>query len=130
MLEGRALPPTELLFFMTERGSVPVLDWLTRLDARDPRAADKCVARLERLGAFGHELRRPEADHLQDGLFELRVRHGTVNYRMIYFFHGRHTAVLVEGLIKKDRVPAAAIARSLRRRLVFERDPNAHTHTR
>ncbi|MHC4134037.1 MAG: type II toxin-antitoxin system RelE/ParE family toxin [Planctomycetota bacterium] len=90
---------------MDDRGNVPVLDWLTRLDARDPRAADKCAARLERLAALGHELRRPEADYLQDELFELRVRHGTVNYRMIYFFHGKHTAVLVEGVIKKDRAP-------------------------
>ena len=124
------MPPTELLFYMDQRGNVPVLDWLTRLDARDPRAADKCAARLERLAALGHELRRPEADYLGDGLFELRARHGTVNYRMIYFFHGKHTAVLVEGLVKKDRVPTAAMARSLRRKLVFERDPSAHTYTR
>lgn len=124
------MPPTELLFFMDERGNAPVLDWLTRLNAKDSRAADKCTARLERLAALGHELRRPEADYLQHGLFELRVRHGTVNYRMIYFFRGRHTAVLVEGLIKKDRVPAAAVARALRRKQDFERDPTMHTYMR
>jgi phage-related protein len=130
MLEGRALPPTELLFFMDERGRAPVLDWLVRLDARDPRAADKCTARLKRLAALGHELRRPETDYLQDGLFGLRARHGRIHYRMIYFFHGKHTAVLVEGVTKKGRVPAAAVARALRRKLEFARDPAAHTYAR
>jgi len=31
---------------------------------------------------------------LKDGIYELRVRKGRVNYRTLYFFHGRNLAVL------------------------------------
>jgi hypothetical protein len=34
-------------------------------------------------------LRRPHADYLEDGIYELRWRNGTVQYRILYFFHGR-----------------------------------------
>ena len=105
--------------------------WYLNIDIFwEGRARGRQAARLERLAVLGHELRRPEADYLRNGLFELRVRHGTVNDRMIYFFHGKHTAVLVEGLVKKDRVPTATLARALRRKQDFERDPTAHTYTR
>lgn len=53
------------------------------------KALDKCRVRIERLRDLGHELRRPEADLLRDGIYELRVRLGTLNYRMLYFFHGQ-----------------------------------------
>lgn len=75
-----------------------MLDWMESLPKR---ALDKCLVRIERLRDLGHELRRPEADLLRDGIYELRVRLGTVNYRMLYFFHGRMAAVLAHGLIKK-----------------------------
>jgi phage-related protein len=79
-----------------------VLDWL---DSLPKRALDKCLVRIERLRDLGHELRRPEADLLRDGIYELRVRLGTVNYRLLYFFHGRIAAVLAHGLIKENEVP-------------------------
>ena len=44
------------------------------------------VARVQRLAELGHELRRPEGDHLRDGIYELRAR---LNYRLPYFFHGQ-----------------------------------------
>ena len=53
------------------------------------KAQDKCRIKIERLQELGHELRRPEADYLRDGIYELRVRLQSVNYRMLYFFHGR-----------------------------------------
>jgi DNA-binding XRE family transcriptional regulator len=46
----------------------------------------KCAVRIRRLADLGHELRRPEADLLRDGICELRARLGTVNYRILYFF--------------------------------------------
>jgi hypothetical protein len=36
----------------------------------------QCYLRLERLREMGHELRRPEADFLRDGIYELRVSLG------------------------------------------------------
>jgi putative component of toxin-antitoxin plasmid stabilization module len=82
------MPRTELVFFKEVDGTVPVRDWLLELRQRRPRAFAKCVARLDRLIELGFELRRPEADMLRDGIYELRAREGRVNYRILYFFHG------------------------------------------
>jgi len=77
---------------------------------------------------LGHELRRPEADFLRDGIYELRIRVGRVHYRVLYFFDGQGRAVLVQGLVKEGKVPAEEIDRAIRRKRAFERKPDNHTH--
>jgi len=66
----------------------------------------KCQAAISRLALLGHELRRPEADLLRDGIYELRARLGSVNYRLLYFFHGQTVSVIAHGLTKEAAVPA------------------------
>ena len=78
------MPATEVILFSAADGSVPVLAWLDQLPAK---AQDKCIVKIERLAARGHELRRPEADYLRDGIYELRVSLQGVRYRILYFFH-------------------------------------------
>jgi phage-related protein len=78
------MPKTTAVFYQEGPKMVPVLDWL---DSLPKKALDKCRVRIERLRDLGHELRRPEADLLREGIYELRVRLGTVNYLMLYFFH-------------------------------------------
>lgn len=82
------VPQTELYFFKDDAGKAPVGEWLRELRRKQRRAYAKCVARIDTLASLGHELRRPMADYLRDGVYELRVRHGHVNYRILYFFHG------------------------------------------
>ena len=53
----------------------------------------------------GFELRRPMADLLEDGIYELRVRVGKVNYRILYFFHGRNVAILTHAMTKERTFP-------------------------
>jgi phage-related protein len=84
--------------------------------------------RIERLRELGHELRRPEADLLRDGIHELRVRLQHVNYRILYFFHGNVAAVISHGIIKEDAVPRAEIDLAIQRKNRFERDPERHTY--
>src|SRR6201987_4425788 len=96
------MPKTKGVFYRDEDGSVPILEWL---DSLQSKALDKCTVRIERLKELGHELRRPEADFLRDGIYELRVHVGTVNYRMLYFFYEDIAAVVSHGLAKKKRVP-------------------------
>jgi phage-related protein len=119
------MPQTRLVFYQEEDGTVPILDWL---DSLPERALDKCRVKLERLQALGHELRRPENDYLRDGIYELRVRLGTVNYRMLYFFHENTAAVVSHGLMKEQRVPPKEIDRAITAKQRFIRDPNRHTH--
>lgn len=119
------MPPSELIFFQETDGSVPFFAWFDRLPAR---AQDKCAAKLERLESLGHELRRPEADFLRDGVYELRARMGTVHYRVLYFFSGRNVVVVSHGLAKEGVVPPAEIDRAVRRKQSFEASPARHAY--
>lgn len=64
------MPRTKVVFYREADGSVPVLEWF---DGLPTKAQDKCRVRIQRLAELGHELRRPEADVLRDGIYELRV---------------------------------------------------------
>ena len=119
------MPKTKVVFYKEDDGSVPMLEWL---DSLQEKALDKCTVRIERLEEFGHELRRPEADFLRDGIYELRVGLQHVNYRMPYFFHGRTAAVISHGVVKEAEVPPREIERAIQRKQKFEKNPNAHTH--
>jgi len=70
-----------------------------------------CRAKIELLGNFGHELRRPAADFLRDGIYEFRAKQGRVQYRILYFFHGRNVAILAHCLTKEEHVPDNGDAR-------------------
>jgi phage-related protein len=122
------VPEREVVFYQDRPGDAPVLEWLENLRRNNERAYAKCVAKIERLAELGQELRRPEADYLRDGVYELRSRFGTVNYRILYFFHGRTLAVLAHALTKKAKVPTADINRALGRKAKFESDPETHTY--
>jgi hypothetical protein len=71
------MPRTEVVFFAADDGTAPLVEWL---DKQDRKVQDKCLVKIERLQELGYELRRPEADYLRDGIYELRVRHRSVNY--------------------------------------------------
>ena len=104
---------------------MPVLEWL---DGLSVKAQDKCRVRIERLSDLGHELRRPEADLLRNGIHELRIGlHGT-NYRILYFFHENRAAILAHGLVKEQAVPPAQIERAITRKKKFEASPVRHTY--
>ena len=118
------MPKTRVVFYREADGSVPVLDWFGGLPAR---AQDKCRVKIQRLSELGHELRRPEADLLRDGIHELRAGLHHVNYRILYFFHGRVAAILAHDLTKQDRVPDTAIETALKRKRKYEQDASLHT---
>ena len=71
----------------------------------------------------GHELRRPAADFLRDGIYELRASYSGVQYRILYFFHGRDVVVLSHGITKGQRVSPAEIGRAIERRALVVKDP-------
>jgi phage-related protein len=119
------MPKTKVIFYKEDDGSVPILEWL---DSLQEKVLDKCTVRIERLKEMGHELRRPEVDFLRDGIYELRVGLQHVNYRMLYFFHGRTAAVVSHGLVKEAEVPAKEIEKAIERKRKFEKDPKTHTY--
>lgn len=108
-------------------GSCPFVDWYGELPVK---VQAKCLLRLERLGELGHELRRPEGDYLRDGIHELRLSFQHVQYRILYFFHGRVAAVVSHGIVKQGKVPAEEIERAIQRKKRFETDPSRHSHSK
>ena len=44
----------------------PLIEWFDELEAK---ALDKCRVAIELLREHGHELRRPQADYLRDGIY-------------------------------------------------------------
>lgn len=118
------MPSVVLVFFREDENSVPMLDWL---DSIPKKAQAKCLVKLGRLEALGHELRRPEADYLRDDIYELRVRFQSVNYRMLYFFRGRTAVVVSHGIAKESKVPPKEIDLAVSRKRLFEAEPRAHS---
>jgi phage-related protein len=112
------VPRTEVLFFREPKDdSVPLLEWL---DDQPVKVKAKCTERIDRLGEMGHELRRPEADLLRDGIYELRASYQGVHYRMLYFFARQAVVVLSHGLTKERVVPPREIDRAGQRKRMVE----------
>lgn len=122
------MPGTRVIFFQDEDGHARVLDWLRDLRRENAKAWANCRARIVLLSQFGHQLRRPAADFLRDGIYELRARQGHVQYRILYFFHGRDAAVLAHSLTKEDSIPSVEIERALGRKRQFQQNPEKHTY--
>ena len=59
---------SEIIFYK-EGEMVPARDWLRK---QPQKVQIKCLAYIAQLEAKGHELRRPVADFLRDGIYELR----------------------------------------------------------
>ena len=115
-----------IVFFCDEDGHAAFVDWFDRLPET---AKARCRARLGLLADQGHELRRPAADYLRDGIYELRAKTGRVQYRILYFFHGRSIVVLSHGITKQESaVPQIEIERARQRKQRFETDPLRHTY--
>lgn len=122
------MPATKIVYFQDNDGTVPVLEWLNDLRRLQTKAFAGCVARIRLLAAEGNALRRPVADYLRDGIYELRVRQGRVHYRLLYFFHGSNVAILAHACTKEGEVPAADIDRAKYRKDIFIRDSDRHIY--
>jgi phage-related protein len=114
------VPRVRVLFYADDDGRVPARDWL---DSIAPKARIKCYAALRRLAELGFELRRPSADYLRDGIYELRIGQSHVNYRLLYFFHDREVVVVTHGLVKEKRVPPKEIDLAIERRDKHRKEP-------
>lgn len=120
------MPETRVIIFQEADGTVPLNEWLDKLK---PKAQDKVLAKVVLLEQNGHELRRPHADLLRDGIHELRAKHENVNLRVLYFFHAREAVVLSHGYSKQEsRVPKREIEEAIRRRDAFVANPDMHTY--
>lgn len=120
------MPKTEVVIYCETSGSAPFLTWFETLPQK---VQDKIVVRLERLKELGHELRRPETDYLRDDIYELRIKAQSINYRVLYFFHGKQLVVLSHGFSKDQaKVPESEMKLAIQRRTRFQQSPNSHKY--
>jgi phage-related protein len=123
------MPETRVVFYKDKNGNVPVLLWLDELERRDRKGLVICLERIQLLASLGHELRRPLADFLRDGIYELRASHRRVQYRILYFFHGRNIAIIAHAIVKEgSAVPDIDIDRAIERQRLFTVNPEIHTY--
>ncbi len=123
------MPLTSIIFYAESDGKSPVVDWLSQLKLKNRQGFANCFARIHQLQQTGYQLRRPSADYLRDGIYELRARHHKVQYRILYFFNGKDIAVLSHSIIKKtSAVPNKDIDIAIKRKKLFEDNPQKHTY--
>lgn len=124
------MPATEVLLYQEADGTIPVLDWLRELQRKNRAAFEKCLFLLDLLEQFGQELRRPRADLLRDGVYELRTEVRNVNYRLLYGFVGKDVALVAHALVKKAKVSDRDIDLAAARLERFRQAPEKHTAAR
>ena len=109
----------EVLFYAKEDGTEPAKEFIQSLDVKMKAKVMKTVELLQNNGT---ELRKPYSEHLEDGIFELRVKIGSDISRVLYFFVVGRRVILTNGFIKKkQKTPANEIERAKRYRAEFLR---------
>ena len=116
------MPQSDVVFYK-EGADVLFDQWLNTLPVK---VQAKCLSQVSLLRSLGHELRRPIADFLRDGIYELRPAYQGVHYRILYFFSGRNVVVISHGITKEAKVPDVEINRAMERKRKYEGNPKAH----
>ncbi len=122
------MPNIQVIFYQEDENYSPVWSWLEELRRANREAFNKCWKAIALLESMGHELRRPHADILRNGMHELRIKFLHVNYRILYFFDGRIAAVLACSFTKESEIPAIEINRAIARRSNYVANRSAHTY--
>lgn len=123
------MPATEVRAFRDadRDGTVPVQDWLDELEHREPKAHAKCLARILELADKGNQMRRPHADYLCEGIYELRATLGKDQYRLLYFFFGTNVVAVSHGITKEKEVPSEEIELAISRKNLVMASPDRYT---
>ena len=88
----------EIIFYDTADGKCPVQDFL---DSLEPKFLAKTLRTIDLLETNGPLLREPYSKLLENGIFELRTKHGSDINRVFYFFIIGQKIILTNGIIKK-----------------------------
>jgi phage-related protein len=99
-----------IYYFVDERGDKPVEEFIRSLPAKE---RVKIFAYIMELKNQGHNLRRPIADYIGNGIYELRPK----SNRVFYFFFLKDSAVLMHAIRKKrDKVPGGDLKLCIKRK--------------
>ncbi len=107
-------------FYKLEDGTKPAGQFINSIEDLKLRA--KVIRSVKLLEEFGYGLEMPDSKHLEDGIFELRSIQGTNIARCLYFFTVGDTAIVTNGIVKKEqKTPPGVIALAKKYRADYER---------
>ena len=115
----------EIFFFRYDKGDCTILN---SLDSLPPKIEAKARVRIERLAEFGNKLKRPEADFLRDGIYEIRFRDVKIQYRILYFFLGQNAIILSSLITKEQEVQRKEIDRCIANKKLVESNFELYTY--
>ncbi len=87
---------SNIYYFVDENKNNPVKEFIDSLTKEEQA---KIYAYVKELKKQGNNLRRPMADYLKKGIYELRPK----DNRIFYFFYLRNNAVLIHAIKKKTK---------------------------
>lgn len=90
----------EIIVYAKKDGTEPVTDFIYSLPAK---IKAKLIREIDLLADIGNELREPYSKHLENGIFELRVKQGSDISRVLYFFVVGNKIILTNGFVKKTQ---------------------------
>lgn len=90
----------EIIFYKKEDGKIPVKEFL---DSLESKMKAKVAKEIELLKIRGNDLREPHTKHIEDGIFELRIKQSSDISRILYFFTIGKKIILTNGFIKKTQ---------------------------
>ena len=109
---------SNIYYFLDERGNSPIEEFIDSLPLKEQ---GKLFAYISELLREGYNLRRPMADYLGHGIYELRPK----NNRLLYFFFQRDSAVLLHAIKKKTyKISESDLDVCIKRKLQTKRNKN------
>ena len=98
----------EVEYYNKDDGTFPVEEFIL---AQENKMKAKILHTLILLENYGNELREPYSKHIEDGIFEIRIKQGSDIARVLYFFVIGKKIILTNGFIKKtNKTPSSEIA--------------------
>jgi len=102
--------------YVNKKGEAPVEEFLDSLPEKE-RA--KALAYIDELKIQGHNMKRPMADYIDYGIYELRPK----DNRIFYFFFLRKNAVMLHAIRKKTKkIPVSDLKVCLKRKSEVEKE--------
>lgn len=106
-------------FYEKENGEIPVNDFLLSLNEKMRAKAAKEISILKE---YGNKLREPYSKHIQEGIFELRIKFASDISRIFYFFFDGEKIILTNGFVKKtQKTPKEEIEKAIRYKEDYQR---------
>ncbi|HPR97398.1 MAG TPA: type II toxin-antitoxin system RelE/ParE family toxin [Thermotogota bacterium] len=108
----------EVIFYEDENNK-PVEDFL---DSLNTKMKAKALWEIVLLKNLGNKIREPYSKHIEDGIFELRIKVSSDIARVFYFFFDHEKIILTNGFIKKsNKIPKKEIEKARKYKIAYER---------